>query len=327
MAFERIRAIAGWGGQEERYPDDSDFTPPEQVEDPHTIEDSTQESALDRLLANRWWALSVALLSFAGLILVLIYFGRYFATVLANPWVQRIVVAVALFAGGRRTGRQSEREQFESEHELTLYNPRKETSTHFRGRFEAVKGATHNVFVPFKGRRRNSGEPYKVGELSKSLVDKYNQNPKEEARIRLHPTVSTVEPTEYGIKVTQLTAGSETGDSAVEPDPFGTETNLDAPLPDLASTETVSELKGTIEELEEEKRNLSNRIDQFKRQRDNALELAGKNFDEVRGFIESDAEIFQGFVRRQGGQSSDSGSDDDSLSGADKAKRLANPDD
>jgi len=56
MAFERIKARAGWGDDGQRYPDTEDFTPPEQVEDPHTIEDDTQETIVDKVLANRLWA-------------------------------------------------------------------------------------------------------------------------------------------------------------------------------------------------------------------------------------------------------------------------------
>jgi len=231
MAFERIKARAGWGDDGQRYPDTEDFTPPEQVEDPHTIEDDTQETIVDKVLANRLWALSVSLFTLAALILGGIYFGRYFATALANPWVQRFGVAAVLVGGARRWGRSTERAQLEQEHELTLYDPDDGEAIHFTGRYRRVDGATHDTFIPFKGRRRGSGEPYRVGELSPSMVKQHNRNPDEAAEIRLQESLVSTRQTERGLKVTQLTSG-------LEADPFGKESNLVAKIPSLAATDT-----------------------------------------------------------------------------------------
>jgi len=298
MAFERVKARVGWSDNTQRYPDTEDFTPPQEVEDPHTIEDSTRDTLLDKLLANRWWALSVSLLGLAVVVLVAIYFGRYFATALSNPWLQRFGVAAALVGGARRWGKSSERAQLEDEHELSLYDPKEGEAIHFTGRYRRVDGATHNTFVPFKGRRRGSGEPFRVGELSSSLVKQHNRSPDEPAEIRLHDFLTSTRQTERGLKVTQLTAG-------LEPDPFGQESNLEATIPDLAATDTVPEMKKELEKQDEELQDLRGKIDQLRRQRNNARAEAKKNYDEVRKEIQKDADMLEPFVRGRRSTSDD----------------------
>lgn len=304
MAFDRVKARFGWNDEAQRYPDTDDFTPPQQVEDPHTIEDGTDETLVDKLLEYRWWAVSVSLLGLALLILVGIYFGRYFATALANPWVQRFGVAGVLVVGARRWGRSSERAQFEKLHELTLYDPDEGEAIHFTGRFRRVDGATHDTFIPYKGRRRGSGEPYRVGELSSSLVKQHNRSPDEPAEIRLHNSLVSTRQTERGLKVTQLTGG-------LEPDPFGQESNLKATIPRLAARDSISELKQQLEKLDEELQDLREENDQLRRQRNNARAEAKKNYDEVRREIQKDADMLEPFVRgRRGGTTNGDSTDD-----------------
>ncbi len=307
MAFERIKARAGWSEDTQRYPDNEDFQPPQTVEDPHTIEDSTEETLVDKLLENRWWALSVSMLALVTLVLIGIYFGRYFATALSNPWVQRVGVAGILVGGARRWGRSDERSQLEEEQELTLYDPAEGEAIHFPGRFSSEQGSSHYVFIPYKGRRRGGSEPYRIGELSSSLVKQHNRSPDEPAKIRLHPSLVSTQPTERGLKVTQLTAG-------LEPDPFGQNSNLEATIPSLAATNTVSDLKSELEKQDEELQDLREKNDQLRRQRNNARAEARKNYDEVRQQIQKDADVLEPFVRgRRTGDSSDSESDAERL--------------
>lgn len=303
MAFSRIKARIGWNDTEERYPDTDDYTEPQAVEDPHTIEDSTRQTLTDRLLEHRWWALSVSLLAISALILVAIYFGRYFSTVLANIWVQRIGVLLAVVALARRWGRTDERSKLEDEHQLTLYSPDGDT-LHFAGRYERVDGATHDTFVPYKGRRRGDPEPYRIGELSSALVNKHGRNPDDEAVIRLHDSVTDVRQTDRGLKVVQLTEG-------LNPDPFGKESNLEAALPDMAATETVSDLKSELEKQNEEINHLRERNNQLRRQRDDAREEARKNYEEVRKEIEKNVEMIEPFASHHT-TASDGDSDGDS---------------
>lgn len=317
MAFERIKARVGWSEDTQRYADTEDYRPPQAVEDPHTIDDSTRETALDKLLANRWWALSVSLLALVALVFVAIHFGRYFATALANPWVQRVGVAAVLVGVGRYTGRSDERSKLEEEHELTLYDPESGDTVHFAGKYKPVEGATHDTFVPYKGRRRNDPEPYRIGELSTSLVKQHGRDRDQPAQIRLHSSLVSVVQTERGLKVTQLTAG-------LTPDPFGRESNLEATIPSLAATETVSDLKSELEKQDEEIDHLREKNDQLRRQRDNARDEARKNYQEVRQEIEKNVEMLEPFANRQAANSS---SESDEERRRRKKRQLRNGDD
>jgi len=290
MALERIKARAGWIEDSQRYPDTEDFTPPEQVEDPHTIEDDTQETVLDKLLANRWWAT----------VRLAVHARRadprrdLLRPVLRDRAGEPVGAALRrrrrLVGGARRWGRSSERAQLENEHELTLYDPDDGEAIHFTGRYRRVDGATHDTFIPFKGRRRGSGEPYRVGELSSSMVKQHNRDPDEPAEIRLQESLVSTRQTERGLKVTQLTSG-------LKPDPFGKESNLVAKIPSLAATDTVSDLKKELEKQDEELQDLREKNDQLRRQRDNARSEARKNYDEVRREIKKDADMLEPFVR------------------------------
>lgn len=291
MAFERIRAFVGRSGSKDRYPGGADgqpddYTPPQEVADPHRLEDETSQS-LGEWVTDHWLvATSWALLGITGMVLIGIYFGRYFLSVLLNPWVQRGAAAVAILGVGYWTGMSSLRGRIAQQDELTLYDPDAQKAVHFLGEFRAVEGASHDVFVPYKGYRKllHSPEPYRIGELSRALVQRHSRDADEEAKIRLHPGVTTVELTDRGRQVTQMTAG-------LDPDPFGRESNLEATLPDMAATGTVTELKDELESANREIDKLQDDKNQLQRQRDSAMQMAQQNFDEVRAFIEDDIEM------------------------------------
>lgn len=292
--FERIRALHGSGGADRRYPSESpeEYLSPEEVEDPHTLDDGSKQGLAERMQDNWHWILALGLLFMTALILMAIYFGRYMMTIALNPWTHRFLAGGGIAVSAYKLGQTSQRKRIQKQDELTLYDPDSRQSNHFLGRYLSLEGMSHDVFIPIKGFRKwgHAPEPYRIGELSRELVQRHNHNPQAQAKIRLHPAVVTVEATERGRKITQLTAG-------IDPDPFGRETNLEATLPDMASTETVSDLKGELEKAGEEIGHLENKLDQLRRQRNDAREEARKNFETVRSEVREDAKIFEGFVR------------------------------
>lgn len=302
--FDRIRALGGTNGATRRYPSEEpeDYIPPAEYEDPHTLEDESNPGFGERMRENWTWMIGFSLLGLVVFILAAIYFGRYFITVALNPWTHRVLAGAGIAAAAYRMGSSSQLGRIRNQDELTLYNPETKTSQHYLGRYVSLEGASHDLFVPLKGFQKwgHDPEPYRIGELSRELVQKHGRNPDAHAKIRLHPSVMTVESTERGRKVTQLTAG-------VEPDPFGNESNLEASLPDMAATDTVSDLKEELEKADEEMHHLKDKTDQLRRQRNDARRAARKNFEAVRKEFRRDAEIFRDFVgpHRRGGSDED----------------------
>lgn len=294
--FERTRSLLGRSSNDGTYLDvDSDFQTPQEVENPHTNRDNTKTTKREWIAENKLFVLSLSLLGLAVTIFTLIFFGRYFITFLAHPWTHRGLAALVIGGGFYGLGRSSKGTQMKKMQKLNLYNPDTGESTHFIGRYRALEGATHDVFVPFKGLRSFGHEPeaYRIGELSAELVKKHNHSPEEEAVIRLHPAATAVEMTDRGMEITQLTSG-------IEPDPFGRDSNLEASLPDIGSDETVLDLKDELEKLEEENHNLQDRNQMLERQRDNAIEEAQQARREVLDEIGDIAEVFQPFATGNG---------------------------
>jgi hypothetical protein len=299
--FDRITGRFGDTRDREQYPDLDDFNGPQSVADPHTLDDETHSSLLDRIEDNWHVYVSFSLLGLVALILVGIYFGRYFVTVATNPWVQRIVAVLAIFAGGTYLGIQRERTAVEQEHELTLYDPNGDAGVTIRCEYRTVDGAPYPVVIPYKGNRGlfgGSPEPYTVGDLSRSLVKAHGHDPDAPVRIRLHPEMTDIHRTDRGLKVTQATDG-------LSPDPYGTDANLEASLPETADEETVIKITSLVRKQSEEIEQLKEDKDVLRRQRNEAREMARKTFDEYQQMIDNQGDLFTKFLpsnRRQNGQ-------------------------
>lgn len=297
MAFERIKALgARVTGSDQRYPDpDEEYTPPQEVDDPHTREAESERGWRGWLADNKLYVLSLSLFGFAAVVLVAVYAGRYLITFITNPWTQRAAAGLAIGGAGAYVGASRERDKLKRRDELTLYDPDERRSYHFLGIYKPVQGAAHDVFIPHKG---HGGDHYRIKELSQDLVRRHGHDPEAPAKIRLHPGVSTIETTSRGRKVTQLTSG-------VSPDPFGRESNLEATLPDMAATDTVTDLKSELQKLDEELTDLRDRNDQLRRQRDNAREDARQARQEYLDEFQDVAGVIEPFVTRSSTGSND----------------------
>jgi len=300
MAFERIKALWPGSTSEQRLPADpegEEFTPPHEVEDPRTFEDGTKTTWREWMGENTTIVISFSLLAFATLILLAVYAGRFFLTILTNPWLHRAVVVITIAGVSYFWGRSAMRSQLQQVDELILYDPDEKRVIPYLGEYHRLQGASHDKFIPYKGYRGlgHSEEEYRVGELSKDLVKQQGLTAESKAEIRLHPEVMAVESTERGRKVTQLCSG-------IEPDAFGRDGNLEASLPNLAGVETVDEMKDELEKLYEEVSNLRDQVDQLKRQRNEAREEARKVREELRKDIAKTAEIFEPFATRRTGR-------------------------
>jgi len=273
--FSRTRAKHGDTEERQQYPDASDYQDPQAVADPHTIEDDTQDSLLERV-ANNWVPiLAFGLLGIALLILLGVYFGRYFITFITNPWTIRVAAVVTIFLTGVKMGISKERAAVSEETELTLDAPEGESAT-FRGEYRTADGAGYPIFVPYKGNRGilgGSPEPFTVGDLSRSLTNANGIDPETEARIRLLPALTTIHATDRGTRITVQTAG-------LRPDPHGSESNLEAKPPDTADEETVMEVMELLDALKEELSQKDKQMQILRRQRDEAQQMARENFEE-----------------------------------------------
>jgi hypothetical protein len=296
MAYERTRAAQGEEGRGRRYPArdaDEEWQPPDEYESPHTISDDSGRSWRDWVGRNQGFVIVMSIFALAGLAIVLVYFGRYFATTLSNPWVQRIAAALVIVGVGYQFGRSSERGRLEQRDILVLYDPDREEIVRFLGEWTDAQAGHHPVFKPYKGfsMRGHSAEPYEIGELSEQLADARGHDPEDPVRIRIHPEEGGSVATDTGRLTVQWTAG-------LEPDAYGKESNVVATLPDVAAENTVSDLKTAVSKLHEERKELEEELDAVKRQRDNLLEQARKTREEIREDMQKDLDVVAPLLRR-----------------------------
>jgi len=316
---ERITARFGRTRDREQYPDTDDYQDPQAVADPHTLEEETHESLLDRIEDNWLVYFSFSLLGLALLVLAAVYFGQYFVTVLANPWTQRIGAAATIFGCGLYLGIQRERAAVKEEQELTLYDPNGENEMTFRGEYRTADGAPYPIFIPFKGNRGlfgGSPEPYAVGDLSRSLVKAHGHDATAPARIRLHSDLASVMRTDRGLRVVQSTAG-------LVPDPQGQDANLEAELPETVDEQTVMEMTTLVRELEEELEQKEKQMDTLRRQRSQWKTLAKKNFKEFQEMMDKQGDLFTKFLPSNRRTESEQPRRDNRKSGSERALAAA----
>lgn len=287
MAFDRIRARWGDAQRDPTYPDDGDYIPPEEYDDPHTTAAESEPSLREQLLEKRWWLLTTSLFIVAALVAALLYGSRYLVTAASNPWVQRGVAGIALVAFGAFARDGQVKSALKGQDELILDTTDSDKPTRYLGEYRNPRGTKYAYFIPYKAVSNLFGSPtpYDAGDLSASLPDDMP------ARIRLQP-MAGVTATDTGRYIVQSTAG-------VEPDPKGKETNLVATLPDSGDEGTVEDLTKQLEWAETEIGDLEDRIDQLERQRDDAREEAKKTRQEVRTELKNDGEVFAQFVGRR----------------------------
>lgn len=293
--FERIKSTLNLGGREKRYPDpDQDFQDPEAHEDPHTTPDSTRMTLGEFLSQNMLYIFSLLVLLLIGAVLLAVYASRYFITTLSNPWVQRLLAGLSILSLGYFYGRAQQRSDLKNRDELVLYDPDESTVTRFLGEWQQAANGNHAVFEPIKGFSLlgHRAEPYRISDLSSELVTKYQRDPEDPVRIRIHPIVAAMKTTNTGRKTVQLTAG-------LEPDPFGRESNVVATLPTLAGEDTVDDLRHELEQTAREKRKLESENDMLERQRDDAMTEARKARQTIRSEIGDTMEMIEPLVTRQ----------------------------
>jgi hypothetical protein len=311
--FPRIQsALGGDDRSRRRSPADADqeWHPPQEVSDPHTLDDETHQSLLERLQSNWIPFVTISVGLIVAVVLVVVYGGTYFATVASNIWVQRAVVALGLVAGSYVLGFQSGQQSIAKHDELTLYNPDDDETLTFLGELSHAREGDHPVFTPYKGLRGLFGSPerYAGDELTPSLA------PGIPAKIRLHPSMSGRSPTSWGgQKAVQTTNG-------LRPDPRGSETNVVATLPSQAAESTVTDLTDQVESLNREITTLRKMVNTLKRQRDDALDAAEKPREEIREEIKEYRDLFAPFATRSRYTGGDGTDDADEI--ADMADEL-----
>lgn len=290
--FERTKNLLNMGGREKRYPDpDEDYESPEDVEDPHTTRDSTKMTAGEFVTKNSVSILSFLFLGIVTIVLTIVYAGTYFATVLANPWVQRILAFAAILSLGYFFGRSTQRSALMNRDELVIYDPDSQEVIRFLGEFRDSENGAQMLFAPIKGYSLwgHSPEYYEIGDLSLELAAQDHRDPSDEVVIGLHPRVCATAVTNTGRKTVQLSAG-------LEPDPFGREANVQATLPDIAGEGTVTELKDELESVEREVKKLRKENGMLRRQRKDAFEEARKPLSEARKEVKKDIEMLFPFT-------------------------------
>lgn len=295
--FERTKAIFGSGGRDKRYPDpESEYTPPQEIEDPHTTPDSTSMTISEFITRNSVSILSFLLLGVVVLGLIVVYMGTYFATFFGNIWVQRGMMFVAIASMGYFYGRSSQRAALKQRDVLVIYDPDSQEVTRFLGQFKKAEHGEFATFEPIKGFSRwgHNPEHYTLKEISPELAAKSDRDPSDTARIRLHPKFAATAATNTGRITVQLSAG-------LVPEPHGDEASLEASLPDIADESTVEEMKDELNSVWTELINERQKKDMFRRQRNDARKEAKKAREIVRKEIGDTMELMYPFASGMSG--------------------------
>jgi hypothetical protein len=260
---ERARELLGFEGSRQRYPDIESVRDLEEISDPSTIEDDTQQSLREYIAENRVTAISFSLMAIVVGAAVLAFAWRYVPLVVTNPFFIASIVLAGTFLVGRRNGWRANQSRVEDIDELTLQY--KDHVKVFKGLFIEGGADSPPLFVAIKGYRfpGTRPSPYTAEEVDPSLMERAEGNfdPTNPAPIRLHPEFVEWTSTATGTKVCQATSGIEPDTARKQHD--GKLSVLKAAPPVRANPEEVARITKKNQELAKEKKELKEDINEL----------------------------------------------------------------
>lgn len=316
MAFERIRSIYDTTPEDTQSVDRDATNQPQEVSNPHTLPDETRKTLGERIAEHKVQVAAYSVFAIVVGLVLFIWGRRFLATTISNTYVQLAAYSLFLVAVSGHMMYKRGQASLDETDEVALHNPDTGTTTRYLADLKQSKYGDYWYFIPYKGTGRGGygTRPYTAGDLNQDMPDNIP------AKIRLQPgDYSGVAPTNTGMIAVQTTDG-------IEPDPRGEETNFVATIPDQASKATVTDLKDTIQSLDQENENLQRRNNMLRRQRNDLAEEGSKTRDEIRDEVQEQVVTIGSVVSGRRVTRSDDGDSDDIRDDLDQLKEALNDD-
>lgn len=273
----------------------------EDVADPHTIEDETHEPVWTK--AKRHWKFLLlgVPIALAAVAILIGYTWHLVPELLGNRYVQ-IGAGLAAIIGTTAYYADQRRESVFMQYEWLVLRT-KNGPKRYLGHLRTDAGGTP-LFEPVKGLRLFGavGEPYTVEEFGRELGETWaglNRDPDDPALIRLHPAFVSIAETDLGTVVEQPT-------TEIDVDPFGRNSTLYAPMPNLVRDDVAENLKTELVRTREERDELEDRLQDMERRLDAAKDIGAMTPGE---FLESHKDFYKelrAVDRQRSGRSADS---------------------
>ncbi|PCR88699.1 hypothetical protein [Natrinema ejinorense] len=277
----------------------------EDVADPHTTEDDTHTPLRERAWEYRWFLVLGVPIGLAAIAVLIGYTWHLIPDILGNRYVQLgslflTVIGVTAYLADRR--RESAFMQYQ-----WLVLRTKDGPKRFLGYLKQDSSGAP-LFEPVKGMRRfgSLAERYTIEEFGAELGEswaKLNRDPSDPAMIRLHPAFVSITQTDLGTIIEQST-------TKIKVDPFGRNSTLYAPMPDLVQDEIAENLKTELIRTREEREELEDRLNDFQRRLEAAKDIGAMEPEE---FLQSHKEFYKELREvdrgRHGGTATETGED------------------
>lgn len=302
--MSRIRSLLGYEDRWRRY-QSGEYTELEDIADPTTRKDETKTTWREWATKTKTNTIFSAFLVLVGVGLI-VYFSQVLIKLstglLSNPWFQRfawtgfVAVIAGVFAIRKVLGIVKRYDW--------LVLPKDNGGVKWYLGFHREGDDTQApLFVPVKGFTLFGfrGRPYKIVEVSQELAQQYSssgRDPEDPAVIRMQPEFASARKTWMGTVVTQPTSGLDLDES-------GNESCLKAEIPqNYASEQALIELSSTVDDLRLEIRDLEDKRDKLRSQRNDWKQDAMKRREEIREELKEDTtEIAEPFMDRDGRKS------------------------
>lgn len=287
MSSERIKGQLAGSRSSKRY-HSGDFSSLEEVSDPRTRDDEATTSWREWIAENsRFAGIVIAFLSVT--IAVFVWWTVSFApSLFRNPWVQRGTAVTVIVSVSYVVGVKSQSSRFNSTDELVLL--RTGGIQRYDGYYVETDEGTAPLFIPIRGFKwlNHVAVKYRLRDLSREIAElEWNQNRDldDPVVVRLNPEFASTTYIDGKFVIGQLSEG-------LEPDEYGSESNVFATLPDVADDDAIGVLKAQLQESNSEIKELESRVQMLKRQRDNAKEEARESREEtINSFIMNHARL------------------------------------
>ena len=277
MAFESLRSRLDIGSGSRRYATDVGRLP-EDVSDPATLRDESTPTLFEKIMAYRWYLLTVSVLIVVAIIYSIAIGVQVFPELVQNTVVQLAVSHLVVFAIGYVV---ATKRAFRVIRDISWLNLNLGDGLDFYPGWylPPVDEDDDATFVPCKGltlfghRRR----PLQIREVNPSIAQRWanaNRDPEEPAEIRLDPSFYEQRSTEWGHVVAQASDG-------LEIDTFGRGSQLVATSPSMAHEDRVEKMEDQLRDTQKWRQHYEQLADDYRRQRDNIAEYLGQPIDDL----------------------------------------------
>lgn len=257
----------------------------EDVADPHTTEDDTHTPLRERAWEYRWFLVLGLPIALAAVAILIGYTWHLIPDIVGNRYVQLATLFLGAIGTSAYLADQRREEAFMKYDWLVLrtQNGPKRYLGYIK---QDASGAP--LFEPVKGFRRfgSVGERYTIAEFGAELGEswaKLNRDPSDPAMIRLHPAFVSATKTDLGTVVEQST-------TEIKVDPFGRNSTLYAPMPDLVEDTVAEDLKTELVRVREEREELEDRLSDFQRRLEAAKDIGAMEPEE---FLKSHKDFYK----------------------------------